>query len=60
MDPAGFPQSSGGLKFDLQVPFKLYPLQEWHLNEQFRFLSPIAFLTESTLRYYDISCLLFP
>jgi len=60
IEPAGYPQRSGGLKLHLQIPSKLYPLQGLHLNEQFRFLFPIAFLTESTLRYYDLSCLLFP
>ena len=33
MDPSGYPQRSSGLKLHLQIPFKLYRLQEWHLNE---------------------------
>jgi len=33
MDPSGCPQRSGGLKLNNQIPFKLYPLQGWHLNE---------------------------
>ena len=28
MDPAGCPQKSVGLKLLLQIPFKLYPLQD--------------------------------
>ena len=33
MDLSGYYQKSSGLKFHNQIPFKLYPLQGWHLNE---------------------------